>query len=503
MELRDRTLAAPTSICLAAALAFSACDAGPQRFTPSVTPHEGLQASAPEAPVPSTSTGETLRSSVLFLDDLNLFTAAIDYAMGTFLKQLPTGATASTAGFDCDGAGLPSDDPWKGFCWLEVSGVPLGLLGLDGFAPASFGGRIGYRTDQARGLQVQLDLVEEDAAAAPQKLYLNFWVDVFDITADWGTGKTLLTLRSPPRIYSFKTQRADPLYLRLCAAFKSAAQTVDQLGFSHGAEALLAPVAMVCQAVELAQTIADQFGPPALTTFAYIQNLALFGEHYRGSMVLGKSISDADFRNAAAFAVVHWGYPDEESPSAFAPPTRFLVKFKGGYKGIDMTLPADQNECYVVDLLSPDTKQVIELLSGWAAGESGAWPDLSGIALPVEKCPLSCIADAECSGGEVCDPATSSCAPGCFSDGDCSFLQPTCCLTPTCQEKSGVAGAGICKLLTSVGVCSTDAECPDGQWCSATLGGTCIPGCRSGGDCPSSNDCCKGIFLHYCLPFCL
>jgi Cys-rich repeat protein len=115
---------------------------------------------------------------------------------------------------------------------------------------------------------------------------------------------------------------------------------------------------------------------------------------------------------------------------------------------------------------------------------------------------VACASNADCGGGEVCDPATAQCV-GCASDADCSggvcdtatHTCVQCQVDADCQDPALPA----CDQGTCVG-CTSDAHCPQGtcdttrQVCVPATGRGLCETCTDDAQCCGASDLCV-IFL--------
>jgi len=156
--------------------------------------------------------------------------------------------------------------------------------------------------------------------------------------------------------------------------------------------------------------------------------------------------------------------------------------------------------------------KALRLMGAALVGGALASLGLGGVAAADEECkPLrkKCRKNAQCCSGKcegnVCVAACTSTGGSCGSNGDCCsgrcaggmcaepcssdrvLLSNGTCALP-CNDESGcpscgtspfcgldVSGAGYCAAARAGQACSSDINCPTGQYCNA--GGTCGPAC--------------------------
>lgn len=96
-----------------------------------------------------------------------------------------------------------------------------------------------------------------------------------------------------------------------------------------------------------------------------------------------------------------------------------------------------------------------------------------------------CTTDLQCDFGEICDPLTRTCIPGCRSHGDCERGDVCMCEDeagnpvpcPVCDE----ADRSACALGQCVsGTCADDSFCRYGDFCVEPADPTQLPACQSG-----------------------
>lgn len=90
-------------------------------------------------------------------------------------------------------------------------------------------------------------------------------------------------------------------------------------------------------------------------------------------------------------------------------------------------------------------------------------------------CVGACLSDANCTGGEICDPTTSQCVFPCQSNSNCENGQ-------------------VCNPLTHLCVnpCRSNNDCSKNQICSSQLCVNVGPNPVSPSSCNSNKDCIRG-----------
>lgn len=90
-----------------------------------------------------------------------------------------------------------------------------------------------------------------------------------------------------------------------------------------------------------------------------------------------------------------------------------------------------------------------------------------------------CEADTDCPEGQRCDPASSTCVPGCRAETD--EQADTCPSGEVCDAETGACVADTC---------DDDVDCADGRYCDKGGSGLCVEGCRFDPDtCPAGQRC--------------
>jgi hypothetical protein len=109
----------------------------------------------------------------------------------------------------------------------------------------------------------------------------------------------------------------------------------------------------------------------------------------------------------------------------------------------------------------------------------------------------SCTTNADCSGGQVCDPAKSKCADCVPSNDLCSVGQYCAGLrcAPGCKNAADCSGQNkTCDVATHTCFeCLGDADCGAGQRCAGRI---CVQGCAPSAPCPSGQTCCGGACVN-------
>ena len=406
------------------------------------------------------------------------------------------------------GKALAEDDPWRDFCWIEVKALPLGVRRSSKLQQATFSGRIGIKHlgETLDGVQVQMDL-DEDGESKGQKLYLN-------LLMDWSRQEeakgSLLNIRSPKGVYSYRTSTDQGQLRTFCEVFGKATANNPELAAnavqSRGDESFLALFGELCEKVNTvwgpaADTVKDTLDAGSVSSFMYVHDLSIIGQTYRGSLLFGKSTSSEDLHKESGFMVVHWG--DPANTGAAGPRNRTYLKFSGSYTYAGLTfkasLPATEaqqkTQCYVLDIDGSNAKSALETAASWETDDESLPQDQAEmaafllekmnelgdtIALETADCPLSCIVDAECGNSEVCDQEansdTNTCVTGCRNDDACPIYAPTC-------EIADGAAYGLCKLGNGHERTCTDDDrsaCFTGETCHQ---GQCKLGCHQNDEC--------------------
>ena len=112
----------------------------------------------------------------------------------------------------------------------------------------------------------------------------------------------------------------------------------------------------------------------------------------------------------------------------------------------------------------------------------------------------TCHTGADCANGQLCGPATHTCA-ACTTDSGCQnsygganfVCVAGMCVAGNCHATADCTGGLICTNMTC-SPCSTDGQCPTGDLC---VGGACIPGnCHVTANCPTGQIC--DLVTHGC-----
>jgi hypothetical protein len=432
------------------------------------------------------------------------------------IEQTRTDLDFETSGsFECQEAPSPQYDAekWAGYCWLEVTHLPLGIR-PGGLKASTFTGLLGYKDALSAAVQIQVHLKEDlekvEGSKKQQEIYTNVIADVYGIPVDQQqSGDLGVTIRSPKNVYSYKTSTNTSLLKAFCNwalnedvlnSENANGATAEELqAYADQARAVFGPL---CEKMpESLQDAVDQ----GHTAFKYIDHMTFGAKKYRGAMLLGRSLSNTDFRNNVALASVQWGNPTAGT-DGFERIQKVYLRFKGNYQGMNKSMPEDPTQCYVVQLDGTRAEKAAGNAKVWAESiiAAGAFvaptPEFSEINLTTETCPLACISDAECAQGELCDlnedsETKNQCKEGCADNSDCPAQKPTCCDN---GELGDLAGS-TCKLVCGAQPdgCTEDSECESGKWCQLTTG-VCIPGCRDDGGCDDGEVCCKGPNAHAC-----
>ena len=407
------------------------------------------------------------QSAALHMDKVNLFSTMIHLSikdmMAPLLQNRRKDFSPDRNRMVCES---PDDPLWEGYCWLDFAELSLGPQ------KPSYYGRFGYELDYPNGIYLQLHATEE-TDGNPKEIFLSLQVDWYNALHDLGSGRNRIYVHSPDHKYSWVKEPESGKLKDFCDFYTE--HQPDPENIPEGSrEFALAAFGEICEAVGLVDRESE------LISYAYIRDLWLIGSNYRGSMIMGQTPSTDEFREGVASMVVHWGYPSDESQDAESPRTRFLVKFIGNLEGIPYHAPADTSLCYVIDLRDSSLESLIAAVEQLQKGEI---PDVDGIELPKEACPMQCIDDAECVEGEICDPENDICVDGCYDNSDCPFYKPTCCTEESCQNGSPIPGAGTCKTLNTS--CGDDPSVCDIYPGTVCFEDECQFGCLNHDDCSS------------------
>ncbi len=113
---------------------------------------------------------------------------------------------------------------------------------------------------------------------------------------------------------------------------------------------------------------------------------------------------------------------------------------------------------------------------------------------------VECLDDLDCVFGEACDPATSTCAPSCDHDADCSphlvcDVPSGGCVPPTCLVDLDCPTGSTCARGSCVATpCVDGTDCPaDSSECDPDLG-LCVPGPGSQCDFSGGVQCGQGSY---------
>ncbi len=110
--------------------------------------------------------------------------------------------------------------------------------------------------------------------------------------------------------------------------------------------------------------------------------------------------------------------------------------------------------------------------------------------------PDTCVTNADCTDGRICQGGDCVVAPGCITSADCgddAYCDLTLqeCAPEGCTGDSQCPNSLVCTDDGYCGLCSSSAPCPGNQQC---LGGTCFdaPTCTTDADCTMGRVCNAG-----------
>jgi hypothetical protein len=127
--------------------------------------------------------------------------------------------------------------------------------------------------------------------------------------------------------------------------------------------------------------------------------------------------------------------------------------------------------CGISNACTPDTRRLCSSDSDCGDASQVCDATLKWCVTKVNTCPA----------GDACDPQQRVCVHACAVDADCLQIEGAAgykCVASACVKQA---------------ICSSDAECNDGQICQANPDGSksCAQGCVINGDCPLGESCDK------------